>query len=86
MLAGQQAAAVLFVYCCGVDETGHLSVLMGSGYRQAIDRVDAHVGGRRTDRSRSPRMSCASSSSPPTLRMTCPVTHELDAGNGSCGR
>ncbi|MCT1656594.1 MULTISPECIES: alkaline phosphatase family protein [Brevibacterium] len=44
MLAGAQAADVSFVYFCDVDETGHLYGLMGEEYRQAISRVDAHLG------------------------------------------
>lgn len=34
-----------FVYFCGADEAGHLHGAMSEEYREAISRVDAHLGG-----------------------------------------
>lgn len=33
-----------FVYCCDVDDAGHIHGLHGSEYRDAVRRVDTHVG------------------------------------------
>lgn len=33
-----------FTYCCDVDDAGHLYGLMDHHYRDAISRVDAHLG------------------------------------------